>query len=150
MAGLLNKPNHLPISLSEERDGTRLRPLVLVVEDHDDTRALYKYVLELRGYQVIEAAAGDEAVQVAADRRPDLIVMDTVLPRVDGLTATRLMREEAWLHDVPIIFISGHGQPEFRIAALAAGGNDYLVKPVSINELESAVKRRLESLPQVT
>lgn len=120
-----------------------LRPVVLVVEDHEDTRSLYKYVLELNGYEVVEADRGEDAIRLAKDLHPDLVLMDTNLPEIDGLTATLRMREEASLSDLPIIFISGHAQPELRAAALAAGGDDYLVKPMSLSDLEASVDKFL-------
>ena len=122
------------------------RPLVLIAEDHADTRSLYKYVLELHGYQVAEAERGEEAIRLVKELHPDLVLMDTNLPEVDGLTATQRLREEASLRDLPIIFISGHAQPEIRAAALAAGGNDYLVKPTSLGELEASVEKHLAAV----
>jgi len=142
MTGLnKNKDFWPPVAVGGER--TALRPLVLIVEDHEDTRSLYKYVLELHGYDVIEADRGDDAIRLATEVHPDLILMDTNLPEVDGLTITQRMREQAALRDLPIIFISGHAQPELRAAALAAGGDDYLVKPTSLSELEASVDRHL-------
>ena len=118
-------------------------PLVLVVEDHEDTRFLLRYVMEGHGYRVIEAADGEQGVVIASTTQPDLILMDTDLPNVDGLAATKRIRAHATLHDVPIIFISGHAQPEARLAALATGGTDYLVKPIRLSELQAAVEREL-------
>jgi DNA-binding response OmpR family regulator len=130
---------HIPSTVRPE---TRfLGPLVLVVEDHEDTRFLLRYVMETHGYRVIEAADGEQGVVVASTTHPDLILMDTDLPHVDGLAATKRIR--AMLHDVPIIFISGHAQPEARLAALATGGTDYFVKPVHLTELEAAVEKEL-------
>lgn len=123
-----------------------LRPLVLIAEDHADTRSLYKYVLELHGYAVAEAEKGEEAIRLVKELHPDLVLMDTNLPEVDGLTATQRLREEVSLRDLPIIFISGHAQPEIRAAALAAGGNDYLVKPTSLGELEASVEKHLSAV----
>jgi CheY-like chemotaxis protein len=116
---------------------------VLVAEDHEDTRALYKYVLELHGYVVVEAKKGVDAIRLAKELHPDLVLMDTNLPEVDGLAATQQMRQHPSLQDLPIIFISGHAQPEFRAAALAAGADDYLVKPTSLSELEASVEKHL-------
>jgi DNA-binding response OmpR family regulator len=130
-----------PVAADDGR--TALRPLVLIVEDHEDTRSLYKYVLELHGYDVIETDRGEEAIRLATDLHPDLVLMDTNLPEIDGLTATQRMREQASLRDLPIIFVSGHAQPELRAAALAAGGDDYLVKPMSLSDLEASVDKHL-------
>jgi DNA-binding response OmpR family regulator len=118
-------------------------PLVLVVEDHDDTRFMLRYLMEMRGRRVIEAADGEEAVHLAETMHPDLILMDTHLPRLDGLSAMRRMRDLAALRNVPILFLSGHAQPQIRALALATGGDDYLTKPFNLGELELAVERHL-------
>lgn len=130
-------------SLRDVGNKTSRRQVVLIVEDHEDTRLLYKHVLELRGFQVIEAEGGDEAVRLAQEIGPDLVLMDTTLPRVDGLTASRRMREQSSLREIPIVFISGHAGPECRAIALAAGGSDYLIKPIAIAELEATVNKQL-------
>ena len=142
MAGLMKSKDFLPPASADGPRNT-LRPLVLIVEDHDDTRSLYKYVLELHGYEIAEAKQGEDAIRLAKELHPDLILMDTNLPELDGVTATQRMREDFALHDLPIIFISGHAQPELRAAALAAGGNDYLVKPTSLSDLEASVEKHL-------
>jgi len=119
-----------------------LQPLVLVAEDHDDTRFMLGTLLEIRGYAVLETEDGEEAVRLAESRRPDIVLMDATLPRLDGLTTTR--RIHAQLGEVPVIFLSGHAHPAFRATALSAGGTEFLVKPVSLTELERALERQLE------
>jgi CheY-like chemotaxis protein len=118
-------------------------PLVLVVEDHEDTRYMLEYLLGLYGCRVTVAEDGEDAVCVAEREHPDLVLMDTNLPRLDGFAATRRMRELAALHDVPIVFISGHAHPAYRAEALRNGGNDYLLKPFAIGQLESVIQRHL-------
>lgn len=125
------------------RQATNDKPLVLVVEDHDDTRFMLTSLLEIRGYRVVVAEDGESAVRMAEQVRPDLILMDASLPHLDGLAATRRIRELAALHDVPIIFLSGHAQPSFRALALETGGNDYLTKPLELARLESVLERHL-------
>ena len=127
-----------PISRNENS-----KPLVLIVEDHPDTRTLLRYLIEAHAYSVAEAEDGEQGVILAERLHPDLILMDTSLPRVDGFEATRRIRDVISKH-VPIIFISGYAQPEYRDAALATGGDDYFVKPVDVNELERAMERRLQ------
>lgn len=122
---------------------TSVKPLVLVVEDHDDTRFMLEYLLEIRGCRVIVAEDGEIAVRVAESQCPDLILMDTSLPRLDGLAATRQIRELAALHDVPIIFLSARAEPSFRAVALETGGNDYLAKPFQLDQLERILERHL-------
>jgi two-component system cell cycle response regulator len=120
-----------------------VKPLVLVVEDHDDTRFLLQYLLIMRGCRVVVAEDGEKAVNMAKSEHPDLVLMDISLPHLDGLGAVRRMRELVALHDVPIIFLSGHAQPSFRAVALDTGGNDYLVKPLEITHLERILERHL-------
>lgn len=137
------RTNNLKESSSANGQATEGVPLVLVVEDHEDTRFLLRYLIEMRGYRVAEAEDGLEAVNLAESMRPDLIVMDVTLPRLDGFSATRRIRELAILHDVPIIFLSGHIQPDMRSAALATGVNEYLIKPLRVADLERAVEKHL-------
>jgi two-component system cell cycle response regulator DivK len=118
--------------------------LVLVVDDHEDTRGLLRYLFERHGYQVIEATDGDEAVCLAESCCPDAIVIDSTLRRVDGFEATRRIRDLSTVCNVPIVFLSGHSQPSARDQAMASGANDYLVKPVCIDTLEMSIDRQLE------
>lgn len=119
------------------------RPLVLVVEDHEDTRLLLKTALEMRGYRVSLAADGEDGVLLARSERPRLVIMDATLPRLDGIAATRLIRSDSALADVPVVFLSGHAQPSFRAAALDAGGTDFLVKPIALEDLTAVIDRHL-------
>ena len=116
---------------------------ILVVEDHPDTRDLLRYVLESRRYEVTEAADGAEAIRLADEILPDLILMDTGLSAMDGLEATRHIRGSGGNPNVPIVFLSGHAQPQARALALASGGNDYLVKPISLEELQRVIECQL-------
>lgn len=118
-------------------------PLVLLVEDHDDTRELLRFVAESQGCRVLEASDGEEAVRVAITSNPDVILMDTNLPRVDGLMATQRIRKVESLNHVPIIFISAHARPEDEARALATGANAYFVKPIKLSELELALEVEL-------
>jgi CheY-like chemotaxis protein len=116
--------------------------LVLVVEDHDDTRFMLGMLLKMRGFEVIEAWDGEEAIRVAERERPGLILMDATLPRLDGLAATRRMRQLASLEGVPIIFLSGRAEPAFRSVAFEAGCDEYLDKPIDFNQLDDVLERR--------
>lgn len=119
------------------------RARVLVVEDNPDIRSMLKTMLELRGYDVSEAEDGEQAVRVAETEHPGIILMDATLPRLDGLAATRRIRALASLAGVPVAFLSGHAQPAFRDEALSSGGDDFLVKPVGLVELERVIERHL-------
>lgn len=117
------------------------QPLVLVVDDHVDTREMLRYLMETRGCCVLEASDGEQAVRLAQNMLPDLILMDISLPHVDGLNATVRIRKLEENRQTKIIFLSGHAQPQSREMALAAGGDDYLVKPVNLSDLELSLER---------
>lgn len=135
------RPAGAPAGLPPQPAGGRAR--VLVVEDNPDIRSMLRTMLELRGYDVLEAEDGEQGVRVAEIERPGLILMDATLPRLDGLAATRRIRALAPLAGVPVVFLSGHAHPEFRNQALSCGGDDFLVKPVGLAELERVIKRYL-------
>ncbi|HEX8773670.1 MAG TPA: response regulator [Pyrinomonadaceae bacterium] len=143
MAALVHQSNDRRDASQARGQATNIKPLVLVVEDHDDTRFMLTYLLEIRGYRVALAEDGESAVRMAEQTRPDLILMDASLPRLDGLAAARRIRELAALARVPIIFLSGHAQPSFRALALETGGDDYLTKPLELARLESVLERHL-------
>jgi CheY-like chemotaxis protein len=104
-------------------------PTILVVEDFEDSRLLMKVWLERKGYRVVEALDGEQALEVALRELPDLIIMDVEMPGVDGLTATRQIRRQESLRDVPIITVSAYTAGEYRTPALAAGSNEYVSTP---------------------
>ena len=117
------------------------RPLVLVADDHEDTRLLFRTVLEVRGYSVIEAADGEETVGKAESAHPDLILMDASLPRLSGVDATRRIRSSDHIAHVPIVFISGYAGAAFITLAREAGCNEYLVKPFELDQLEQVLEK---------
>lgn len=118
-------------------------PVVLVVEDFEDNRFMMRRLLEMSGYRVLEAVNGEEAVELAQSARPQLILMDLSLPQLDGLAATRRIRQHAELRDVPIVAVSAHDTADFHADALAAGCNDYVTKPIDFDQLEALLSRLL-------
>jgi two-component system cell cycle response regulator DivK len=108
---------------------------ILVVEDHEDTRFLLKVVLERKGYRVVEAENGMEAIGLAECERPGLILMDVRLPTLDGLSAIRHLRGQDSLRLLPIVAISAHAAPRDQINAMSAGCNAYLTKPIDFVQL---------------
>ncbi len=125
----------------EEANGND--PTVLVVEDFEDNRFMMRRLLEMSGYRVIEAVNGQEAIEAAQREHPDLILMDLSLPLLDGLSATRRIRAQPNLRQVPIIAVSAHDTTDFHAEALAAGCNEYVTKPIDFDELEELLKRLL-------
>ena len=117
------------------------RRRILLVEDSEDNRQMMRRLLEMSGYDVIEAVNGEQAVHKAADDGPDLILMDLSLPRVDGLAATRLIRQMPKLKKVPIVVVSAHDTSDFHAEALKSGCNEYVTKPIDFGQLELLLKR---------
>ncbi|HYP53860.1 MAG TPA: response regulator [Pyrinomonadaceae bacterium] len=118
---------------------------VMVVEDFADTREMMRRLLEAGGYGVVEAANGREAVELARRERPSLILMDLNLPVLDGFAATLRIREQEPLRHVPIVAVTAHDSAESRAAARAVGCNDYLSKPVTLDQLLSLVGRHVKA-----
>jgi len=129
---------------SVENDGvTTPGRTVLVVEDFEDNRFMMRRLLEMSGYRVVEAVNGQEAVDIAQREEPDLILMDLSLPLLDGLSATRRIREQVALRKVPIVAVSAHDTADFHAEALAAGCNEYVTKPIDFDQLENLLNRLL-------
>ena len=115
---------------------------VLIVEDYEDIRNFMKLLVESYGYQVIEAADGIEALDKARHLSPDLILMDISLPVVDGLTATRAIRECSSPDSLPIIAVTAFGKLYYD-KAIAAGCNDLIDKPVDFDMLQPVLNQYL-------
>jgi DNA-binding response OmpR family regulator len=110
-------------------------PLVLVVEDSDAIRAAFTILLEESGYAVAAAATGAEAVRLAGDRAPDLVLLDLGLPDIPGLDVLRRIRANPTTAHVPVVALTGRDDEADRGALLAAGCAAYLVKPVDTQQL---------------
>lgn len=131
----------MPADLQPPNDG---QPTILVVDDFDDTRLLLRTWLEKKGFHVVEAENGIQAVNAAERNRPDLIIMDLEMPELDGLNATRKIRNLANCQEVPIVAVSAYGADQFRAAALAAGCDEYVSTPFEPDELEELVRSLLK------
>jgi two-component system, cell cycle response regulator DivK len=112
-------------------------PTILVVEDHDDTREMLHTLLEMWGCRVVEACNGLEAVEVALRERPQLIFMDGRLPFLDGLEATRRIRQNGLRDQIKIVALNGSGSPGYHADALAAGCDDCIEKPFDLHRLRT-------------
>lgn len=119
------------------------KPSVMVVEDFDDTRQLIAVELRKEGYEVVEISDGREAVEAVRRRCPDLVLLDLSLPGCDGLSAAFRMREVKAMCHVPIVACTGHDAALHRGAALAAGCDEYLTKPLDMARLKEVVGRLL-------
>ncbi|MEW5954511.1 MAG: response regulator transcription factor [Bacillota bacterium] len=116
---------------------------ILVVDDEHNILELIKFNLEREGYQVITATSGDAALELALSWKPDLIVLDVMLPGRDGLEVCRAMNRDELTRGIPIIMISARGEELDRVLGLELGADDYVTKPFSPRELVARVKARL-------
>jgi CheY-like chemotaxis protein len=113
---------------------------ILLVEDFDDTRLMMKLWLIKHGYRVVEAETGEEAIDVARKELPDLIIMDVMMPGMNGLDATQRIREYQALRRTPIVAVSAYGAHEYRSLAIEAGCDEYVTTPFEPNELAELIK----------
>lgn len=123
----------------------RSRPTVLVAEDHEDSRLLFRLFLESKGCRVVEAGDGLEAISMVERERPDLVLMDVGLPGLDGLSATRRLRALEALRALPVVLISGYAAAEDRDRAVAAGCSEYLTKPLEMKQLDGVLDRHVRA-----
>jgi CheY-like chemotaxis protein len=117
--------------------------LILVVDDAPDNLAMISLALQQQGYQVVTAANGEDAVSVAIQTLPNLILMDINLPGLDGLGATRRIRETEGLREVPIVAVTALGTEGFQRAAYDAGVAGYLTKPIDLDRMNQLIARLL-------
>jgi two-component system, OmpR family, KDP operon response regulator KdpE len=121
-------------------------PLILIVDDDPPIRRLVHTSLDDEGYRVAEAESGQQAVRLAAQQPPDVVVLDLGLPDVDGQAVLRQLRE--WLR-APIIILSARDQEKEKVAALDSGADDYLTKPFSTGELLARIRVALRHAERI-
>ena len=121
----------------------KTNPTILVIEDYSDTRKLMSSLLRAHGYKVVEAADGREGLIQANRVTPDLVLMDLAMPELDGIEATRLMRQRHALAHTPIFAISAYAISEVKRDAMAAGCTEVFAKPVDIASLLDRIKELL-------
>ena len=117
--------------------------LILVVDDSADNVAMMSLDLQQEGYRVVTATDGEEAVSVAVFSQPNLILMDISMPRLDGLGATRRIREKESLRDIPVIAVTAFGTEGFQRAAYDVGVSGYLTKPIDFARMHQLIARLL-------
>ncbi|MEE8375682.1 MAG: response regulator [Acidimicrobiia bacterium] len=113
---------------------------VLVADDDPDILTVVKINLELDGFEVDTAVDGEDAIQKATSTPPNVIVLDIMMPRMDGLTALHRLRSQAATANIPIILLTARGLPEDRVRGLELGADDYITKPFDITELAARVR----------
>ena len=127
--------------------GESTLPKILVVEDDQDNREMVIKVLEHNGYRVIEAVDGQEAVKKAREEKPDLILLDIYLPKMDGYEVTRTLKGDQDLQHIPIIALTAHAMRGDREEALAVGCDGYITKPINVRELPKQIEHFLRPHP---
>ena len=120
-------------------------PTILLAEDHRDSREAMRALLEAHGYRVIEAANGREAVERALEERPDLVLMDIMMPEMDGFEATRVLRSQEGTRALPIIAVTAMDGAQ-RLS-LQAGVNDFVAKPIDTRGLMAKIRNWLPMDP---
>ena len=116
---------------------------ILIVEDQEDNRTILRDVLSTVGYDLIEAFNGEDGVRLAQSERPDLILMDIQLPKMDGYEATQQIKSIAELKTIPIIAVTSYALSGDEVKARAAGCDGYIAKPFSPRELLAKVRKYL-------
>ena len=113
---------------------------ILVVDDERDLLDLIEYNLKKEGFKVLKAENGEEGIRKAKEHKPDLILLDIMMPKMDGLEAVEIMRKDDDLKKTPIIFLTARSDEKTEIDGLNKGGDDYITKPISTTKLVSRIK----------
>lgn len=113
---------------------------ILVVDDEKDLLDLIEYNLKKEGFNVLKAENGEEGIAVAKEKNPDLVLLDIMMPKMDGLQAVEEMRKDDQLKNIPIIFLTARSDEKTEVEGLNKGGDDYITKPISTTKLISRIK----------
>ncbi|UEM21203.1 phosphate regulon transcriptional regulator PhoB [Skermanella mucosa] len=117
-----------------------LKPLVLIVEDEADLVTLLKYNLDKEGFRTLSAGDGEEALLLAAEQTPNIVLLDWMLPLMSGLEVCRQMRRNPKTRDIPIIMLTARGEEADKVRGLNSGADDYIAKPFSPTELVARMR----------
>jgi two-component system phosphate regulon response regulator PhoB len=125
---------------------------VLIVDDEPDILELLRFNLSREGYQVSSAASGEEALGIAQSEIPDLIVLDLMLPGVDGLEVTKILKNNSGTRDIPIVMLTAKGEEADIVTGLELGADDYITKPFStrilIARVKAVLRRKVKEYPE--
>lgn len=124
-------------------------PLVMVIEDEEALALLLKYNLEKEGLEVLIESHGNRAVAEIEKHLPQVVILDLMLPELNGIEICKLIRSKPDIKNIPIIMLTAKGQEEDKVRGLSAGADDYVTKPFSVPELMARVKTNLRRAPNV-
>lgn len=122
-----------------------MKETILVVDDEEDILELIRYNLSKQGYSILTALTGEQAISISKQSLPDLIVLDLMLPGIDGLQVTRRLRKNQSTREIPIVMLTAKGEESDIIKGLETGANDYMSKPFSPKELAARIKAVLRT-----
>lgn len=122
-----------------------LQKKILIVDDNQDSRDLVVKVLKNRGYQMVEAVDGEDALEKATAENPDIILMDISIPKLDGYEVTRRLKSQEKFKNIPIIALTAHAMKGDKEKAMQAGCDGYITKPISVHELPDQIKSYLKA-----
>ena len=118
--------------------------LILIVEDNEKNLKLVRDVLQVKGFSTIEAGSAEDGIKLAAERKPDLILMDIQLPGMNGIDALKALRADQATASIPIVAVTASVMQQDRTLIMAAGFDGYIGKPINIKEFLDAVRTALE------
>ena len=118
--------------------------LVLIVEDNEKNLKLVRDILQVKGYETVEAMTGEDGVRLAAERKPDLVLMDIQLPGMNGIDALRALRADPKTGKIPVIAVTASVMQQDRKLIMDAGFDAYVGKPINLREFLDAVRHALE------
>jgi len=118
---------------------------ILLVEDNYMNRVLVREILNLKGFEVIEATNGAEAIRILAEQTPDLILMDLHLPEMDGITATRIIKAQERYRNIPVLALTAAGSREDEDEMMARGFDGFVTKPIDSKGLLATIERFCEA-----
>jgi two-component system alkaline phosphatase synthesis response regulator PhoP len=134
----------LQITESEVRERIErlsdIRQKILIVDDELDTLVPLKRTLEAGDYQVIEASNGMEAIEKTRSEQPDLVLLDLMMPGMDGIEVCKVLKEDPTTDDIPVIMLTAKGDIEDKIGGIETGADDYVTKPFDLGELKARIK----------
>jgi len=133
-------PRPSPAPASEKAMNAALKPLILIVEDEIDLVTLLKYNLEKEGFRVMSANDGEEALLLANEQTPHLVLLDWMLPLMSGLEVCRQLRRNPKTRDIPVIMLTARGEEVDKVRGLNSGADDYISKPFSPTELVARIR----------
>jgi two-component system, OmpR family, alkaline phosphatase synthesis response regulator PhoP len=129
--------------MSAATDQTPEKAKILIVDDEEDILDMLAYNFEQEGYEVLRATNGEEAIEVATEHHPDLIILDIMMPKMDGVSACITLRATPGLEQVSIMFLTARAEEYSEVAGFEAGADDYIYKPIKPRVLKSRVRAML-------